>query len=271
MKSYLIHILRFSCFVSLIAHFSFNTLDQQNIRLFGIGDSTMAFYDQEKLNEKYGGENYPLRGWGMALQSYFRAEVKVVNRAVSGRSTKSFISEGRWEKVKKEFQSGDYVLIQFGHNDQKIQDPKRYTRPFIEYVENLALFITEARALGVQPIIATSIARRHFDEENRLIDSHGSYVDACRYVGQKLDVPVIDLTRKTMTLIRGLGFEQSKDLFLHIPPNTFANLPDGLTDNTHVSTEGACEIARLFVEDLRKLDIGLVDYLKPGKVDCVVK
>ena len=131
--------------------------------IYTIGDSTMA-------NKKP--EVYPETGWCQGLQNYFDESVTVRNHAVNGRSTKSFIDEGRWQAVLDSLQPGDFVFIQFGHNDQKIQDSTRYTTPFGTYSENLERFVTETRAKGASPILFTSIVRSKFGDDGKLTDTH---------------------------------------------------------------------------------------------------
>jgi len=142
------------------------------VHIFMVGDSTMAEKDPKAE---------PERGWGQALQALFDDTVKVSNHAVNGRSSKSFIDEGRWETVLGSLQSGDYVIIQFGHNDQK-PDEARHTDPYAAYKRNLEKYVTETRAKGAFPILCTPIARRKFDEKGVLVDTHGEYPDAVRRI-----------------------------------------------------------------------------------------
>lgn len=135
---------------------------------------------------------------------FFTDEIKVQNHAASGRSTKSFLSENRWTEMERQFQSGDYVLIQFGHNDQKL-DKERATDPFTTYQENLRFMIVSARGHGVTPILLTSIARRHFDEKGFLKDTHGHYPDAVRQLALLEKVVCIDMLQKTSEAIERLG------------------------------------------------------------------
>ncbi len=215
----------------------------------------------EAMAKQYGGDDFPRRGWAMALEGFFDNHVTVKNKAISGISSKNFRSGGHWEKVKNSFQKGDYLIIQFGHNDEKEKDPNRYTRPNFEFKENLQNYAKEAISLGVHPIIVTSIARRKFDDNGILIDTHGDYISAARDAAKELGVPLVDLNTLTMDYVQSLGVEGSKRLFLHIPPGDFKNLPDGLEDNTHLSKWGAHEISRLFVEGLKKSSSPLKEYV----------
>src|SRR5699024_9116825 len=152
------------------------------IKLLLTGDSTMADYESEK---------YPGMGWGQALPRFFTEEVEVINHAMSGRSTKSFIAEGRWGELEKQITRDDFVVIQFGHNDQKF-DKERSTSPFSSYQSNLRYFIERTRAFEATPILLTSIARRHFDENGNLLETHGEYPEAVRQLAEKLNVLCID-------------------------------------------------------------------------------
>jgi len=165
----------------------------ENITIFMIGDSTMA-------NKPYLDGN-PEKGWGQVFGLYFRDEVKVDNHAVNGRSSKSFINEGRWQKVRELIKPGDYVIIQFGHNDQKKNSPERYAPPQTEYRQNLEKFIHETRDLGANPVLATPIVRRRFDEYAHFYDTHGAYPDVVREVARELDVPLLDLHKKSRELL----------------------------------------------------------------------
>src|SRR5690606_18494270 len=157
-------------------------------------------------------------------------------------------------------------VIQFGHNDEKANDPNRYTEPKGEFRENLIRFVNDSRALGAHPVLVTPIARRNFNAEGKLIDTHGLYPEATRDVAKEIGVPLIDLTVLTMNHLKKLGMEESKALFLHIEPGMYENLPDGMADNTHLSKKGACAVAKLFVEGIRNSASSLADHVltKPG-------
>src|ERR1039458_9120307 len=145
--------------------------------IFMIGDSTMA--------DKPVNPPDPERGWGQMLPMYFKDGVRIENHAVNGRSSKSFLDEGRWEPVLNQLNPGDYVIIEFGHNDEKKKDPKRYTEPFGSFKQNLELFIRESREHKATPVLATPVARRKFDDNGGLVDTHGDYVKAVRQVAQE--------------------------------------------------------------------------------------
>lgn len=222
-----------------------------------IGDSTMA--------DKPNPESNPERGWGQMLPGFFDGHVIVKNFAVNGRSTKSFIDEGRWETVRNALSPGDYVFIQFGHNDSKSTDPNRYTNPYTGYRRNLVKFLREARDKGATPILFSPITRRHFNESGVLEDTHGAYPFVMRLVAQEMHVPFIDLQVKSEDLVLALGPEESKALYLWIAPGQYEMYPEGKQDNTHFTPKGATAIAELAVQGLREQKLALVNFLREGK------
>lgn len=227
----------------------------QKTTIYTIGDSTMA--DKIKPNEN------PETGWCQVLPSFFDLnQVTVDNRAVNGRSTKSFIKEKRWDSVYNSLQIGDYVFIQFGHNDAKVADSTRYTNPHTTYRHNLIRFVTETRAKGAIPILFSSIARRNFNEQGVLIGTHGDYPLAMRLVAQEYQVPFIDLEYFSELLELTYGPEKSKELHLHFKAGEHPYYPEGKSDDTHLSRKGATEIAKIAVRELKKLDLGLNKYYK---------
>lgn len=197
-----------------------------------IGDSTV------QVNNIH---TYPQTGMGQALGLYLREGVQVVSYAKNGRSTKSFLDEGRFEPVKAAMQPGDFLFIQFGHNDEK-DDPLRHTDAFGSFQDNLRLFIRSAREKGAYPVLLTPIARRLFDEKGSFRPgSHGEYPEAVRQVGREEAVPVIDLTAMTESYLAQLGDEESKPLFVW--PK----------DNTHLKYEGAVKMCGFVAEGLETL------------------
>lgn len=230
------------------------------VTLYTIGDSTMA--PNTKCDEDPGD---PGRGWAEPLQQFFDpAQLVVRNCAVSGRSTKSFIDEGRWQKVLDRIVPGDLLLIQFGHNDAKKSDPKRYTDPETTFKENLRRFVNEARGKGATPILATSIVRRQFGKDGTLRDSHGRYVPAAAEVAAELNVPLVDMNRLTGELVLKYGPEESKKLYLYVEPNVAERFPDGNADDTHLCIRGAEEFAALFAEACAAAGNPLSRYVKPN-------
>ena len=225
---------------------------QKKIGIYLIGDSTMAEYDSTR---------HPLTGWGEMLQPLFNENVTVYNHAVSGKSSKSFRDLGYWKTVHGSLKKGDYVIIQFGHNDEKEYDSTRYTIPGGSYNANLKRFIDEAREKGAIPILATPISRRKFNEEGELLDTHGKYPDAVRDVSKETDVPLIDLQKMTKSLLEKYGVEGSTKLFCWAEPGEYPAYPDGVKDNTHLSELGALEISKLFVKGIKESNLESKNYL----------
>lgn len=230
----------------------FGALENGRVRIFMIGDSTMA----DKPTE-----DNPERGWGQLFPSFFDTSVTICNHAMNGRSTRSFLSEGRWQKVLGELHPGDYVFIQFGHNDEKKEKTDRYTPPE-DYRRNLVRFVDEARARKAIPVLCTPIVRRRFDKEGKFYDEHGVYPDIVRAVAESLSVPLIDMHRTSCALLEGLGEEASKKIFIHVKPGEYRSLPEGRHDDTHFSEYGATVMARMAADGLRGLKLGLENHLK---------
>lgn len=226
-----------------------------------IGDSTVA--DKPLTGS-------PERGWGQVLPLFLRNGIVVENHAKNGRSTKSFIREGRWEAVRAKLHSGDYVLIQFGHNDAKKEDTSRFADAHADYRANLMKFVRETRVCGAVPILITPVVRRRFDEQGRFYDVHGDYPEVVREIGVEVGVPVIDLHRKSFDLLARLGPVESRKLFLSAGPGEYSALPNGKEDNTHFCWYGASEMARLVVEGIRGLELPLTEALNPVPPDAFV-
>lgn len=205
------------------------------VRLFLIGDSTCATKKLDKQN--------PERGWGHMFQPLFDETVVVENHAVNGRSTKSFRDEGRWTTVCERLRAGDYVFIQFGHNDQKINDSTRYASP-AQYAENLRRYVREARERGATPILLTPIVRRNF-VDGVLTDTHEGYPEAVRRVAADEGVLLLDMEPLTRDWVAGMGDEASKRCFMHVAPGTCPLYPDGREDDTHLNVRGAHVVARM--------------------------
>ena len=225
---------------------------QKKINIYMIGDSTMAEFDSTR---------HPLTGWGEMLQPLFNENVTVYNHAVSGKSSKNFRDLGYWKTVIDSIKKGDYLFVQFGHNDEKEYDSTRYTIPGGTYNENLKNYITEARDKGAIPILLTSIRRRKFDKSGNLLDTHGKYPDAMRSVAKKMNVPLIDLQQMTKPLIEKYGVEGSKALFMWVKPGEYSAYPDGNEDNTHLTELGAIEVCKLVAVRIKKLNIELKNYI----------
>lgn len=237
--------------------------EQDTITIFTIGDSTMA-------NKDISGDKQE-RGWGMMLQNFFTDNVKVDNHAVNGRSSKSFIAEGRWQKVLDKIKPGDYVFIQFGHNDEK-PDSSRHTDPGSTFDANLKKFVEEAKAHGAHPVLFNSVVRRSFaksktavtdddlrtnsssnlTEGDSLIDTHGAYLISPKNVAKATGTPFVDANAITHKLEQGLGREKSKKLHMIFAPGETPSLPQGRQDNTHYSIKGGLTVAGLLAEAVAK-------------------
>jgi len=217
------------------------------------GDSTLA----EKLPEKR-----PETGWGEFLAAQFTAgSVVIDNCAKNGRSTRTFIEEGRWNALLEATKPGDVVLIQFGHNDASVEKPDRYTPPG-DYTRNLERFVADVRARGAVPVLLTPVARRRFDAQGRLQASHGEYPDLVRVLAAREHVALVDMERRSAALLQEAGDEASKRWFLWLAPGANANYPKGVEDNTHFSPLGAKEMASLVVWGIEDSKINLRKMLK---------
>ncbi len=226
----------------------------QKPTIYGIGDSTMA--------NKVKPEENPERGWGQMLPLFFNDNISIDNRALNGRSTRSFIAEKHWDNVLKTLKKGDYVFIQFGHNDEKEKDSLRYTNPHTAYRHNLIRFVTETRAKGATPIIFSSIVRRNFNDKGVLTSSHGDYTMEARLVAQEYNVPFIDMEYLTELLEQSYGPEKSKQLHLHYKAGEIPYYKEDKADDTHLCVKGATEVAKIAVEELKKTKLDIVKYIK---------
>ncbi|OCT15563.1 GDSL family lipase [Paenibacillus pectinilyticus] len=213
--------------------------------LFLAGDSTVT--DQPT-------DGYPYAGWGQMLPLFVKADAAVANYALSGRSSLSFIREGVLDTIWSKIKPHDYLLIQFGHNDQK-PDEARYTEPYTTYKQTLQTYIDGARERGAFPILVTSVQRRFFEEDGTLRDTHGDYLTAMRELAEAEEVPLIDLAARSKALFEALGPEATKQLFMWLAPGEFLNFPDGVEDNTHFQQQGGIEVAKLVLAGLRELKL----------------
>jgi lysophospholipase L1-like esterase len=222
------------------------------ITIYLVGDSTMA----EKKSDKR-----PETGWGEFLQQHFKTKkVRVENHAMNGRSTRTFIEEKRWQTILEKLQPGDYVFIEFGHNDQP-KEKASHTPP-ADFRNNLIRFVNETREKKANPILLTPVMRRRFDNKGEFFDTHFEYPDLMRAVAKELNVPLIDMQRKSERVIKQYGVENSRKLFLQLKPGEHPNYPKGVEDNTHFSPLGAELMAAEAVAGLRELKIDLVKFLK---------
>ena len=215
--------------------------------VYMIGDSTMANKQPDK---------FPETGWGMPFSKMFDDNISVDNRSMNGRSTKSFINEKRWQPIVDALKEGDYVLIQFGHNDEKIDKPTVGTS-IEEFKTNLIKFIVETRSVKAFPILLTPVNRWKFDSLGRFQDTHGTYPDAVREVAKTYNVPLIDMYNKSKALMDKIGPEASHKWFNQLEKGENLNYPNGIKDNTHFNPIGAKQMADLAVDGLKELKIDL--------------
>lgn len=218
--------------------------------VFLMGDSTVC-----PQREK------PFYGWGQVLPEFFEDTVQISNYAVSGRAFKSFIWEGHYARVIRRYRPGDYVFIQFGHNDQK-PDKDFYCEAFGDYSGLLRLFVRHALAVGVTPLLISSMERRVFSPDGKVLHSHGDYPEAVRRVAEELGAAYLDLNAESKKLYESYGPERTKALFAHLSPGESPSFPDGLEDNTHFRYEGAKEIARIVCAGIRGKLPGLAGFLR---------
>lgn len=243
----------------LLALLAFTGAPPAAIKVYLIGDSTMANKEEKA---------FPETGWGMPFKYFFDETVTVDNRAMNGRSTKSFLAENRWQPVAAALQPGDYVFIQFGHNDE-VPTKANYT-PEADFRANLTRFITESRAKKATPVLLTPVARRKFDAAGKVEETHAVYAAIVRAVAQDQKVALIDLDATSLGLLQQFGPENSKLLFNHLAPNEHPNYSAGRDDNTHFSELGARKMAQLVLADIRTLKLDLADRIVKREVKKTV-
>lgn len=219
---------------------AFNLPLQDKLTIWLIGDSTISIKDKKA---------YPETGWGMPFVNFFDSTVVVENRAKNGRSTRTFLEEGLWKPVTENLKAGDYVLIQFGHNDE-VATKASYTNE-LEFEANLKRYIKESRAKKAIPVLLTPVARRSFDERGKVQETHLIYAELVRKVAREEKTPLIDLDKDSQLLLQQFGVVGSKYLFNHLAPLEHPNYPDGKEDNTHFNEYGARKMAELVLEGIR--------------------
>ncbi|VTR39145.1 rhamnogalacturonan acetylesterase [Sphingobacterium thalpophilum] len=204
-------------------------------------------------------EDEPWASWGQMIPRFFDAGVAIANHAESGLALSSFLSSKRLEKILSVAKSGDYLLIEFGHNDQK--EKGENAGAYKGYSERLRYFVREFRAKGGIPVILTSTARRSFDEQGHLVHTLGDFPDAARKVAAELQVPLIDLNKKTSMFYEALGVEGSKRAFVHYPAHTYPNQENALADNTHFNPYGAYEIAKMVLTGIKENQLAIAGHI----------
>jgi len=224
---------------------------KKKIKVYLIGDSTMCEYENSRA---------PLTGWGMPFRYFFDSTVQLENRARGGRSTRTFISENRWQPIADSLQEGDYVLMQFGHNDEAKEEryKDRYT-PVTDYKTNLIKFITETRSKKATPVLITPVTRMRFDKEGKIEETHKEYSAAVWEVSKQYNTAVIDLDAKSRDLLQQFGPATSKLLFMQLDSLEHPNYPGGQKDNTHFSEFGARRMAEIVLAEIRNQKLELAE------------
>lgn len=213
---------------------------KKKIKLFIAGDSTASIKDIKA---------YPEHGWGMPFVYFWDSTVTVVNKAKNGRSTSSFQTEGLWKQIMDEAGEGDYVFIQFGHNDE-VPTKKTATTPE-QFKNNLKKFVTEAREKKAIPVLLTSMARRKFDSTGKIVGTHDEYMKITRTVAAEEKVVLLDMDILTQQLYQQFGPDNSALLFMQLKPGEHPNHPKGKDDNTHFNEFGARLVAQLVLKEIR--------------------
>jgi len=220
---------------------SFMLPQKRTVTIWLCGDSTMSIKEVKA---------YPETGWGMPFAYFFDSTVTISNLAKNGRSTKTFISEGLWKKVSDGTNEGDYVFIQFGHNDESKEKTERYAPPE-EFKANLTKFVNETRARKAIPILLTPVSRRRFDSSGTALETHDIYSPLVQQVAKDTKTILIDLNKSSRALYQQYGDKNSRLLFLQLKPGEHPNYPEGKEDNTHFNELGARLIAELVLADLK--------------------
>jgi len=241
----------------LLALFSFTVKNQKHIVVYLIGDSTVCTQPDSQA---------PVTGWGTPFAVFFNQTVSVENHAKGGRSTRTFLSEDRWNPIYNKINPGDYVIMQFGHNDEAKEEiyKDRYTSPE-DYRKNLTKFITETRQKGGNPILVTPVSRRRFDKEGKVMETHIEYSAVVMALGKELNVPVVDLDTKSRALYQSYGPEYSTLLFNVSKPGANPQFPDGVNDNTHFSEYGARLLAEIVWNEIKNMHLELESHVVAGK------
>lgn len=213
------------------------------------GNSTVVDQDEE-----------PWASWGQMITRWFTDQISVANYAESGETATSFIAAGRLKKIVSLMKSGDYIFMEFGHNDQKEKRPG--SGAFYNYVYALKQFVDEARAKGVTPIFVTPTQRRSFDKNGKIQETHADYPDAMRWMAKDLGIQLIELHDMTRTFYESMGVEESKHAFVHYPAHTYPGQTTAFADNTHFNPYGAFEISKMIVEGMKSVHLAVVDFLR---------
>ncbi|NLK75524.1 MAG: rhamnogalacturonan acetylesterase [Clostridiales bacterium] len=212
-------------------------------KIHWVGDSTVAYNNIK---------TYPQTGIGQVFHLYCKREYEVIDYAKNGASSKSFYDSGLFDPVIQAMEPGDFLFIQFGHNDQKPQED-RHTDPYTTYQEYLMKYVSAAREKGAHPVFITSLSRRHFTEDGKIKDTHTEYPGAMIDLAQKENIPYIDLCQSSKQFLEETGELDSRKWFMYFPAGSYSNYSEDKTDNTHLHYEGAVVMAGLVAEGLRSL------------------
>ncbi len=215
------------------------------------GNSTVVDQDYE-----------PWASWGQMITNWFDDNVAVANYAESGETATSFISAGRLKKISSLMKEGDYIFMEFGHNDQKEKRPG--SGAYYNFTYALKQFVDEARTKGVTPIFVTPTQRRSFNPQGQINETHANYPDAMRWVAKDLDVQLIELHDMTRAFFETLGVEDSKRSLVHYPAQTYPGQAKAFEDNTHFNPYGAYEISKMIVEGMKQLHLPVLQHLRPS-------
>lgn len=221
--------------------------------IFLCGNSTVVDQDYE-----------PWASWGQIIPRFFNDKICFANYAESGESANTFIAAGRLKKALSQMKKGDYIFMEFGHNDQKQKGPGKGA--YYSYMTSLKTFIDEARARGAHPVLVTPTQRRSFGPDGKIKDTHEDYPEAMRWLAAKENIPLIDLNEMTRTFYEAMGVEESKKAFVHYPAGTYPNQTKDFADNTHFNPYGAYEIAKCIIEGMKKLNLPIIQYLREDYV-----
>jgi len=217
--------------------------DTQEITVYLAADSTVQAYKPESR---------PQGGWGEFIADYFEGPVRFANHAIGGRSSKSFVKEGRLEAILQEIGPQDYLFIQMGHNDSTVSKPERYTEPYTEYKQYLKMYIDGARERGAAPLLITPVWRLH-QEDGAFVNDFPDYCKAMKQLAAEEEVPLLDLMERSLQYYASIGYEEAEKLFM---------ISHNGTDRTHFTEQGAERIAALVARGVKELDLGISRYVK---------
>ena len=218
------------------------------------GNSTVVDQDKE-----------PWASWGQMFTYWFNDKVSVANYAASGLTSTSFNAQNRLKKIVSLLKEGDYVFIEFGHNDEK--DKAAGSGAFYNYAHNLKMYVDQIRAKGATPVICSPTERRRVDKDGKFSPTHGKYPAAAKFVADDQKVGFIDLTTMSRTLYETMGAEDSKHLLVHYPAGTYPGQDKAFEDNTHFNAFGAYQISRLIIRGMKALNLPILENLKPDYKD----